>query len=87
MPAIAMSPILSPRRCSRTTGSSPIIWPSCATRRKAPATSQATPRTVLYRQSDIEDWLTANTVGTEDSKEMKKHPPPRMPRSNERRFK
>lgn len=40
--------------------------------KKGPRYIQATPRTVLYRQSDIEDWLTANTVETEDSKEMKK---------------
>ena len=41
MPAIAMSPTLSPKEVfEMTTGSSPIIWPSCATRRKAPATSK-----------------------------------------------
>ena len=40
--------------------------------KKGPRYIQATPRTVLYRQSDIEDWLTANTVETEDSKEIKK---------------
>ena len=29
---------------------------------------QATPRTVLYRTSDIEEWLNANTVETRESK-------------------
>ena len=40
MPAIAMSPTLSPKEVFENYGSSPIIWPSCATRRKAPATSK-----------------------------------------------
>lgn len=55
--------------------------------KKGPRYIQATPRTVLYRQSDIEDWLTANTVETEDSKEIKKASAATDARSNERRFK
>lgn len=35
---------------------------------RGPRFIQATPRTVLYRTSDIEEWLNANTVETRESK-------------------
>mgnify|MGYP000264347812 CR=1 FL=1 len=58
MPAIAMSPTLSPRRYSSTT-LKPNHLAQLRYQKKGPRYIQATPRTVLYRQSDIEDWLTA----------------------------
>ena len=72
MPAIAMSPTLSPKEVFENYGLKPNHLAQLRYQKKGPRYIQATPRTVLYRQSDIEDWLTANTVETEDSKEMKK---------------
>lgn len=71
MPAITVSPTLSPKEVFENYGSSQSSG-HARYQKKGPRYIQATPRTVLYRQSDIEDWLTANTVETEDSKEMKK---------------
>lgn len=72
MPAIAMSPTLSPKEVFENYGLKPNLLAQLRYQKKGPRYIQATPRTVLYRQSDIEDWLTANTVETEDSKEIKK---------------
>ena len=72
MPAIAMSPTLSPKEVFEHYGLKPNHLAQLRYQKKGPRYIQATPRTVLYRQSDIEDWLTANTVETEDSKEIKK---------------
>lgn len=72
MPAIAMSPTLSPKEVFEHYGLKPNHLAHLRYQKKGPRYIQATPRTVLYRQSDIEDWLTANTVETEDSKEIKK---------------
>lgn len=68
----AMSPTLSPKEVFENYGLKPNHLAQLRYQKKGPRYIQATPRTVLYRQSDIEDWLTANTVETEDSKEMKK---------------
>lgn len=72
MPAITMGPTLSPKEVFENYGLKPNHLAQLRYQKKGPRYIQATPRTVLYRQSDIEDWLTANTVETEDSKEMKK---------------
>lgn len=63
---------LSPKEVFEHYGLKPNHLAQLRYQKKGPRYIQATPRTVLYRQSDIEDWLTANTVETEDSKEIKK---------------
>ena len=56
MPAIAMSPTLSPKEVFEHYGLKPNHLAQLRYQKKGPRYIQATPRTVLYRQSDIEDW-------------------------------
>lgn len=63
--------ILSPKQVSDIYGLKPNHLAQLRYQSKGPRYIQATPRTVMYRQSDIESWLSANTIDTKDSKRIK----------------
>ena len=68
---ITETQILSPKQVEDVYGLKPNHLAQLRYQDTGPRYIQATPRTVMYRRSDIENWLSANTVDTEDSKRIK----------------